>query len=291
MPNDEAFCASRLPPLKEVIARHGISARRDLGQNFLMNSQLASRIARAAGPLTATVIEIGAGPGGLTRALLGHGAARVIAIERDPRCLAALTELAETAAGRLDIVASDALKIDAAGLAPPPRVIVANLPYNVATPLLVKWLRQAETYQDLTLMFQKEVAQRIVAEPRTKARGRLSVLAQWRTRPRRLFDVPPEAFVPAPKVISTLVRLSPRPAPLAEASDDALERVTRAAFGQRRKMLRTSLRTLGTDPAPMLDAAGVSGTSRAEELDVAAFCGLARAFEAASRTPPVVRES
>ena len=272
------------PPLKQVIARHQISARRGMGQNFLMDTRLATRIARAAGPLTANVIEIGAGPGGLTRALLEQGANRVIAVERDPRCIAALSELTETAVGRLEVVPADALALDLADLVSAPRVIVANLPYNIATPLLIRWLRQANAYEKLTLMFQKEVAERIVAEPRTKARGRLSILAQWRTRPKRLFDVPPRAFVPAPKVTSTLVQFSPRPTPLAQAPATALEQVTAAAFGQRRKMLRASLRALGTDPGPLLAAASIPGTWRAEELDVAGFCGLARAFAAANLT-------
>ena len=274
--------AARLPPLKQVIARHQISARRGLGQNFLMDTRLATRIARAAGPLTANVIEIGAGPGGLTRALLDQGADKVIAVERDPRCIAALFEIAEVAVGRLEVVPADALALNLTKLVSAPRVIIANLPYNIATPLLVRWLRQANAYKSMTLMFQKEVAQRIVAEPRTKARGRLSILAQWRTRPRRLFDVPPQAFVPAPKVTSTLVQFSPRPTPLAQASAAALEQVTAAAFGQRRKMLRASLRALGTDPGPLLAAAEIPGTCRAEELDVAGFCGLARAFAASN---------
>jgi 16S rRNA (adenine1518-N6/adenine1519-N6)-dimethyltransferase len=269
-----------LPPLREIIARHGIAAQRRLGQNFLLDLNLTAKIARAAGPLDqATVIEIGAGPGGLTRALLAEGARHVVAIERDPRCLAALAELAAAYRGRLDLVAGDALAIDPVALAQPPRKIVANLPYNIATALLLAWLDRIGEFAGLTLMFQREVALRLTAEPRTKSYGRLSVLTQWLAEPRLLFDVPARAFIPPPKVTSSLVEIIPRAAPLAPAAKPALERVTAAAFGQRRKMLRSSLETLGVPVAPLLERAGVSPTARAEELTVAQFCALARVIE------------
>jgi 16S rRNA (adenine1518-N6/adenine1519-N6)-dimethyltransferase len=271
--------ALELPPLREVIRRHGLAARRALGQNFLLDLNLTRRIARAAGPLDGfTVVEIGPGPGGLTRALLLEGATRIVAIERDPRCLPALAELADAFPGRLEIVAGDALAIDPATLAPPPRKIVANLPYNIATALLLKWLPQAGEFAGFTLMFQKEVAARLAAKPGTKDYGRLSVAAQWRCVVERLFGVAPKAFVPAPKVTSTVVKLTPLPAPRAPARLEDLERVTSAAFGQRRKMLRQSLKSLGRDPGPLLAAAGVSPTARAEELSVEEFCALARAL-------------
>ncbi|MGH7047029.1 MAG: 16S rRNA (adenine(1518)-N(6)/adenine(1519)-N(6))-dimethyltransferase RsmA, partial [Stellaceae bacterium] len=273
--------AAALPPLREIIARHGITAQRRLGQNFLLDLNLTGRIARAAGPLDRTsVIEIGAGPGGLTRALLAAGAHRVIAIERDPRCLAALAELAAAHPGRLEIVAGDALALDLCALAEPPRKIVANLPYNIATPLLLGWLDRIGEFLGLTLMLQREVALRLVAAPRSKPYGRLSVRTQWLAEPRLLFDVPARAFTPPPKVISTVVAITPRAEPLAPAAKNVLERVTAAAFGQRRKMLRSSLATLGTPVGPLLDRAGVAPTARAEELTVVQFCALARALEA-----------
>jgi 16S rRNA (adenine1518-N6/adenine1519-N6)-dimethyltransferase len=269
-----------LPPLREVIARHGIIARKSLGQNFLLDLNLAGRIARAAGPLEhATVVEIGPGPGALTRALLAAGARRIVAIERDQRCVAALGELAEVYSGRLELVAGDALKVDPAELSDVPRKIVANLPYNIATPLLIGWLERIGEYESLTLMFQREVAERLTAMPRTKSYGRLSVLVQWLAEPQILFDIPPRAFVPPPKVTSSVVRIVPRPEPLALADQPALERITAAVFGQRRKMLRTSLKTLGIAVEPLLDRAGVAPTARAEELTVAEFCALARAVQ------------
>jgi 16S rRNA (adenine1518-N6/adenine1519-N6)-dimethyltransferase len=269
-----------LPPLREVIRRHGLLARKALGQHFLLDLNLTRRIARAAGDLAgASAIEIGPGPGGLTRALLEGPAARVVAIERDPRAVAALAELTAAYPGRLAAVEADALAIDPATLCPPPRHIVANLPYNIATPLLVGWLRRARDYASLTLMFQKEVALRLVARPRDRDYGRLSVLTQWACRAKLLFDIPASAFTPPPKVTSSVVRLVPREAPDAVAAE-ALERVTQAAFGQRRKMLRQSLKSLGVDPAALLEAAGIAGDERAEALDVAQFCALARAFGA-----------
>ena len=272
-----------LPPLREVIRRHELAARKSLGQNFLLDLNLTARIARAAGPLDGvTVVEVGPGPGGLTRALLALGAKRVIAIERDPRCIAALAEIEARYPGRLKVIEGDALAIDpvshlnGGGLAR----IVANLPYNVATALLVQWLTIAPWppwYDKLTLMFQREVAERIVAPPGSKTYGRLSVLAGWRSEARILFDVSPAAFVPPPKVTSSLVQFTPRAAPL--ASDlGALERVTAAAFGQRRKMLRQSLKSLGVDPMPLLEAAGIAPTARAEEIPVEGFVALARAL-------------
>ncbi|HEX7774890.1 MAG TPA: 16S rRNA (adenine(1518)-N(6)/adenine(1519)-N(6))-dimethyltransferase RsmA [Parvibaculum sp.] len=275
-----------LPPLREVIARHGLGALKALGQNFLLDLNLTGRIARAAGSLADhEENEVGPGPGGLTRALLAEGAKRVVVIERDKRCLPALEEIAAAYPGRLTIVEGDALETDMAALVKGPARIVANLPYNIATPLLVGWL-QAEPwpawYDSLTLMFQKEVAERIVAAPGGKAYGRLGVLAQWRTRPRMLFDIDRRAFTPPPSITSTVVELIPRPQPLAPADPRALEVVVAAAFGQRRKMLRSSLRSLTPDAAALLEASGIDGTRRAEELSVEEFCALARAYKSRS---------
>ena len=269
-----------------MIARHGLGARRSLGQHFLLDLNLTRRIARAAGDLReGTVIEVGPGPGGLTRGLLAEGARRVIAIEKDTRCLAALGELAAAYPGRLEVIAGDALAVEAARLGDAPRRIVANLPYNISTVLLIAWLRRIarapSSFCDLTLMFQKEVARRLVAGPRGKEYGRLSVLTQWLTEARLLFEVPARAFTPPPKVVSSVVRLEPRAEPLEPASIEALEQVTAAAFGQRRKMLRQSLRSLSVATADLIEAAGVTPTARAEELDVAAFCSHARAYAAA----------
>ncbi|HEV8678095.1 MAG TPA: 16S rRNA (adenine(1518)-N(6)/adenine(1519)-N(6))-dimethyltransferase RsmA [Stellaceae bacterium] len=275
--------APLLPPLRDVIARHGITSRQSLGQNFILDLNLTRRIARAAGPLDhATVIEIGPGPGGLTRALLAEGARRVIAIERDRRCLAALGELVACHPGRLDVIEGDALALDPALLCAKPRKIVANLPYNIATALLLRWLDRIGDYESLTLMFQREVAERLVAAPRSPAYGRLSVLVQWLAEPKILFDLPPRAFVPAPKVTSSLVSLIPRAVPLVPAAKPTLERVTAAAFGQRRKMLRSSLKTLGLPIEPLLALAGIAPTARAEELSVAEFCAIAQASAAAA---------
>lgn len=260
-----------------MIARHGIAARKSLGQNFILDLNLTRRIARAAEPLAeGTTIEIGPGPGGLTRALLAEGAQHVIAVERDPRCLAALADLAASHPGRLTIVEGDALTLDPAALCETPRRIVANLPYNIATALLLRWLDRIGDYESLTLMFQREVAERLVAAPRSSAYGRLSVLVQWLCETRILFDIPPRAFTPAPKVTSSVVRIVPRPARLAPADKATLERVTAAAFGQRRKMLRSSLKSLGIAVEPLLAAAGIDPTARAEELSVLEFCALAR---------------
>jgi 16S rRNA (adenine1518-N6/adenine1519-N6)-dimethyltransferase len=277
-----------LPPLREVIARHGIAAKKSLGQNFLLDLNLTARIARAAGRLgDATVIEVGPGPGGLTRALLAEGAAHVVAVERDERCLAALAEIAAAYPGRLTVVPGDALETDMAAFASrhagARTLVVANLPYNIATPLLVGWLRAEPWppwYESLTLMFQREVAERIVAEAGDDAYGRLAVLAGWRANAEILFDIPARAFTPPPKVTSSVVQLIPKPRPLA-CDPDVLERVVAAAFGQRRKMLRQSLKSLGADPLPLLAAAGIEGTRRAEEIDVAGLVALANAFASA----------
>ena len=268
-----------LPPLRDVIARHGLGARKALGQHFLLDLNLTARIARAAGDLSGvTVIEIGPGPGGLTRSLLQTGAARVIAVERDGRCVTALRELEAVAAGRLAVVEGDALTVDLEALAPPPRAIIANLPYNIATPLLIGWLKRIDAYRGLTLMFQKEVADRIAARPGGKTYGRLSVMSRWRAEVRMALTLPARAFTPPPAVDSAVVHLAPRAAP--DAVDwDAMERVVAAAFGQRRKMLRASLRSLG-DAEGLLAAAGLPPTARAEAIDVAGFTALARAFAA-----------
>ena len=277
-----------LPPLRDFIRRYGLSARKSLGQNFLLDLNLTARIARSAGPLEGvTVIEVGPGPGGLTRALLALGAKQVVAVERDRRCIMALEEVAQHFAGRLTIVEADAIKLDPAPyLAGGPARIVSNLPYNISTALLVSWL-SAEPwppwYDSLVLTFQKEVAERIVAEPGSKQYGRLSVLAQWRTEPRILFDIAPSAFVPPPKVISSVVQLVPRKAP-ATCELKRLERVTEAAFGQRRKMLRQSLKSLVADPATLLAAAKLDPTARAEDIPVAGFVALARCFADAQRS-------
>ena len=273
-----------LPPLREVIRRHGLAARRSLGQNFLLDLNLTARIARAAGPLEGiTIVEVGPGPGGLTRALLALGAKRVIAIERDARCLPALQELAEHAGDRLTVIAADAMEIDLAPHVPSgPVRIVANLPYNIATALLVRWLTVEPWppwYDMLVLTFQREVAQRIVANPGSKAYGRLSVLAGWRTAAQTLFDITPKAFVPAPQVTSSVVRLIPRAQPL-PCERRLLERVVEAAFGQRRKMLRQSLKSLGVDPLALLAAAQGDPTARAEDVPVEGFVAMARALAA-----------
>jgi 16S rRNA (adenine1518-N6/adenine1519-N6)-dimethyltransferase len=273
-----------LPPLREIIRRHGLIARKSLGQNFLLDLNLAARIGRAAGELAGvTVLEIGAGPGGLTRALLALGAERVIAVERDQRAIAALQEIAEHYPGRLDIVATDALAFDPRPvLRAGPVRIVANLPYNIATALLVSWVAiepWPPWYETAVLMFQREVAERIVAAPGSKIYGRLSVLVQWRCEARILFDVNASAFVPAPNVTSSLLRLEPRAAPL-PCDRRLLETVTQAAFGQRRKMLRQSLRSLGADTLALLASAGLSPTARAEDIPVAGFVSLAQALAA-----------
>ena len=270
-----------LPPLREVIRRYGLAAKRRLGQNFLLDLNLTGRIAREAGDLAlSTVIEVGPGPGGLTRALLASGATQLIVVERDERCLPALAEIAAACPGRMEIVAGDALALDLHTLGKAPRRIVANLPYNIATALLLRWLEHADAFASMTLMFQKEVAERLSAPTGAPAYGRLSIAAQWRMEIRRLFDIDPRAFTPAPKVVSSVVQLVARKAPLAPADPLALERVTAAAFGQRRKMLRSSLKALGVDTRRLLELAKLDPTSRAEEISIEGFCALARAYVA-----------
>ncbi len=270
-----------LPPLRDVIRRHGLSAKKSLGQNFLLDLNLTARIARAGGPLGGvTVVEVGPGPGGLTRALLAEGAWRVIAIERDDRAIAALEEIAARYPRQLEIVPGDALEFDARVQLGDCRArVIANLPYNIATALLIGWLTGPwpPWYDMLVLMFQREVAERLVAAPGNKTYGRLSVLANWRCETKIMFDVAPSAFVPPPKVTSSVVRLVPRTEPLA-CDADALQKVTEAAFGQRRKMLRQSLKSLDVDALALLAAAGIEPTARAEEIPVEGFVALANIF-------------
>lgn len=264
-----------LPPLRDVIRRHGLDARRKLGQHFLLDANLTARIARLPGPLAGRhMVEVGPGPGGLTRALLDTDAASVVAVEVDPRALAALEELHPAYPGRLQLLHADATRTDLAALVPAPRQLAANLPYNVATPLLVGWLREAHRWERMTLMFQLEVAERIAAAPDTPAYGRLSVLAQWTCQVALLLRLPPAAFTPPPKVWSAVVGFEPRPQQPEPALFSTMERLTAAAFGQRRKMLRGSLRGLGGEA--LLDRAGISGERRAETLDVAEFDRLVR---------------
>ena len=268
-----------LPPLREVIARHGLSAKKQLGQNFLLDLNLTAKIARAAGPLAGnTIIEVGPGPGGLTRALLAEGAAKVIAIERDERTLPALAEIADAYPGRLEVISGDAMDIDYAALASGPTRIIANHPYNIGTELLVRWLTLEPwppLFQSLTLMFQREVAERIVAKPGDDAYGRLGVLCGWRTDARILFNLPASAFTPPPKVTSAVVQLIPKPTDAAVRVSD-VERITRAAFGQRRKMIRQSLKSTGVPVERLLAAAGLKGDERAETLPIEAFLEMAR---------------
>ena len=276
-----------LPPLREVIRKHDLSAKKSLGQNFLLDLNLTARIARVSEPLEdTTVVEVGPGPGGLTRALLALGARRVIVIERDERAIAALDDIAAHYPGRLEIVSGDALQTDIRALVDDgPARIVANLPYNIATPLLIGWLTAEPWppwYDMMVLMFQREVAERIVAEVGDDAYGRLAVLSNWRCETKIMFDVAPSAFVPPPNVTSSVVRLVPRAAPVA-CDGKLLQRVTEAAFGQRRKMLRQSLKSLGVDAATLLSEAAIEPTARAEEIDVAGFAGLANALAALTK--------
>lgn len=269
-----------LPPLREVIRKAGLTAKKSLGQNFLLDLNLTRRIARAAGPLEGvTVVEVGPGPGGLTRALLMEGARKVIAIERDERCLGALEEIAAAYPGRLDVVSGDAREIDYARLPlTQPARLVANLPYSVGTPLLIGWLKTEPWppwFDRLVLMFQREVADRIAAAPGSKDYGRLAVLAQWRTKPRILFSLPPDAFTPKPKVASAVVEFVPVQRPEPDCDLRQLERVTAAAFGQRRKMLRSSLRRLTPDAESLLEGLALDPKARAEDLQIADFCRIA----------------
>ncbi|MBU1213414.1 MAG: 16S rRNA (adenine(1518)-N(6)/adenine(1519)-N(6))-dimethyltransferase RsmA [Alphaproteobacteria bacterium] len=285
-----AVTEDTLPPLREVIRQHGLSARKSLSQNFILDLNLTRRIARVAGPLSGnTVVEIGPGPGGLTRGLLMEGAARVIAIERDQRCQSALREIAEAYPGRLELHLADALDADWASLLGNVQgdvVIVANLPYAIATSLLVGWIESEPWppwYARMALMFQKEVADRIVAVPGTKAYGRLAVLAQWRTQPEIVLRLRPEAFTPPPKVASAVVLFTPRPAPDPDVSVKTLARITAAAFGQRRKMLRQSLKALTPMPELLLAKCNIEPTLRAEDLSVRQFAELAAAYDGAGR--------
>ncbi|SPH18059.1 Ribosomal RNA small subunit methyltransferase A [Defluviimonas aquaemixtae] len=272
-----------LPPLREVIATHGIAAKKALGQNFLLDLNLTAKIARSAGDLRASdVLEVGPGPGGLTRGLLAEGARRVLAVEKDARCLAALDEIAATYPGRLTVLNADALEIDPTAHLSPPIRIVANLPYNVGTELLVRWLTPAAWppfWQTMTLMFQKEVAERIVAQPGSKAYGRLAILAAWRTDARIVLTLPPEAFTPPPKVHSAVVHFTALPTPRFPADPKVLNRIVAAGFNQRRKMLRSSLKALSPDIERILLDTGIAPTARAEEVSLEAFCRLARALE------------
>ncbi len=273
-----------LPPLRDVIARHGLTAKKQLGQNFLLDLNLTSKVARAAGSLDGvTVIEVGPGPGGLTRALLAEGARKVVAIERDERALPALAEIAAAYPGRLEVISGDAMTTDYAALADGPTRIVANLPYNIGTELLIRWLTVdpwPPFFQSLTLMFQREVAERIVAKPNDDQYGRLGVLCGWRTEARIAFNVGRENFTPPPNVTSAVVHLVPRPVEPTPSVRD-LEAITRAAFGQRRKMVRQSLKSTGVPVEPLLAAAGLKGDERAETLPVAAFLQMARALRTA----------
>ena len=274
---------SRIEPelasLTETVARHGLSARKSLGQHFLLDSNLCAKVARAAGPLAGvTVLEIGPGPGGLTRALLASDAKRVVAIERDRRCIAALQELCDVWPERLQIIEGDALKIDCSAEINGPTKIVANLPYNIGTALLLGWLRTPERFASLTLMFQKEVAARLTAAPGTKHYGRLSVITQWSCETHRLFDISAKTFTPPPKVTSAMVQLVPRSAPLFPAERASLERVTAAAFGQRRKMMRAAMKSLVIDSEAYLTSNGIDPRARAETLNIENFCALACAL-------------
>jgi len=280
MPGHDKEGADSLPPLRDVIAAHGLAPKKSLGQNFLFDLNLTAKIARAAGAEDGGVFyEVGPGPGGLTRALLAQGAGKVIAVERDARCLPALAEIAAAWPGKLEVISADALKLDEAGILPAGVRIAANLPYNVGTAILIKWLTAEHwppLWASLTLMFQKEVAQRITARPGTEHYGRLSVLAQWRCTAKILFDVNRGAFVPPPSVTSSIVRLEPRGEPLAPCNLPDLEKITAASFGQRRKMLRQSLKALGGEE--LLAKAGIDPTQRPEDLKIEQFAALARAL-------------
>ena len=265
-----------LPPLSAMVRALDMRARKSLGQNFLFDLNLTRRIARSAGTLNGTTIEVGPGPGGLTRALLLEGAEQVIAIEKDFRARSVLDSLLTAANGRLQLVEGDALKTPLWEMGNAPRRIIANLPYNIATSLLIQWLEHAPAFESLTLLFQREVAERITAAPGDSAYGRLSILASWHADAQILFDIPPDAFVPAPQIISSVVQIRPLPAPRFACSQSALETVTRLAFGQRRKMLRASLKSVGG--APMLEAAGIDPQARPQDLDIAAFCRLAKSI-------------
>lgn len=281
---------SSLPPLREVIATHNLGARKSLGQHFLLDMNLTGRIARSAGSLDqGTTIEIGPGPGGLTRALLTEGAAHLVVIERDDRAISIQREIQALCPQQMEIIAADAMAVDVATLGQAPRRVVANLPYNISTALLLQWLKQAPAFDSLTLMFQKEVVDRLAATPHSSNYGRLSVMTQWLCQVNPLFQVDRRAFTPPPAVESTVVQLIPYPQPRYPAEMAMLEKVTAAAFGQRRKMLRSSLKSLGGDTGALLEAAGLDPTARAENIPVEGFCALARAIAARNdKTPPAV---
>ena len=279
MTESPADSIDALPPLREIIAEHGLNARRALGQHFLLDLNLTRRIATSASNLSqGTTVEVGPGQGGLTRSLLASGASKVVAIERDERCVKALAPLVEAAGGRLELLCVDALDVDVAALGPPPLRIVANLPYNIATPLLVRWLKAGPKITEMVLMFQLEVAERITASAGAKPYGRLAVLSNWCAETRFLFRIPARAFTPPPRVDSAVVRLKPFERPRFDGDVEHIESVTAAAFGQRRKTLKRSLASLGVPVEALLDRAGIDGRQRAEELDIAAFSSLAVAF-------------
>lgn len=275
-----------LPPLRDVIATHGLSAKKSLGQNFLLDLNLTAKIARLAGDLRQSdVLEVGPGPGGLTRGLLAEGARKVLAVEKDERCLPALAEIAAAYPGRLEVINGDALDVDLRGRLAPPIRIAANLPYNVGTELLVRWLTPKDWppfWESLTLMFQREVAERIVARPGDDAYGRLAILARWRTDPAIALTLPPEAFTPPPKVHSSVVHLKALAAPRYPANAGTLNRVVAAGFNQRRKMLRSSLKGIAPGIEGKLEAAGILPTARAEEIGLERWCALARVMDGAA---------
>jgi 16S rRNA (adenine1518-N6/adenine1519-N6)-dimethyltransferase len=275
-----SFDGDSLPPLRDVISQHGLDARKGLGQHFLLDLNMTRKIARSAGDLAGRdVIEVGPGPGGLTRALLETAADRVVAIERDSRCVAALSDVVEASGGRLNLMEGDALEADAEVLVRPGAAIVANLPYNVGTPLLFRWLDLPHHLSSMTLMFQLEVAERITAAPGDRHYGRLAVMANWRWQAHKLFDLPPQAFTPPPKVTSAVVQLKPRAKPLGDVDEAALSAVVASAFNQRRKMLRQSLKGLGVDASGLLKVADIDPTRRAETLTIQEFCALTRAYQ------------
>jgi len=271
-----------LPSLREVINTHDLVAKKSLGQNFLLDLNLTAKIARQAGNLAGCdVLEVGPGPGGLTRGLLAEGARRVLAVEKDPRCMAALAEIADAYPGQLEVINADALDVDVRAHLTPPIRVVSNLPYNVGTELLIRWLTPASWppfWESLTLMFQKEVAQRITAQPGSKAYGRLGILAQWRTEARIVMSLPPEAFTPPPKVHSAVVHLKRREEPLFPADEKILNRIVAAGFNQRRKMLRASLKSIAPDMEERMVSVGIKPTDRAEQISIEGFCALARTF-------------
>lgn len=281
--NNDGRDLSHLPPLRDVIATHDLAAKKAFGQHFLLDLNVTRRIVREAGDFKdLNVVEVGPGPGGLTRALVESAADQVLAVERDPRFAAALADVIAASAGRLRLVEADALTVDPVDLVPSPRAVVSNLPYNVGTPLLIGWLKRISAYRFLALMFQKEVADRIVARPRTSAYGRLAVMSQWLTDCRIIMDLPARAFTPPPKIDSAVVRLVPKVRPDDDPDFATMETLVAAAFGQRRKMLRVGLKSLIREPEPLLLSVGIAPTARAEEIDIDGFVALAKAWRATS---------